>query len=110
MPQDSNGNEEHDVEMFAEPLDSDFLPPSRPSSTTVDTATTAVAAGDTKESKINNKESTPTNGNSTPAASKKARKFACVECRQQKSKCDAHDRAPLPCTKCAKKNVPCILK
>lgn len=38
------------------------------------------------------------------------RKFACVECRQQKSKCDAHERAPEPCTKCAKKNVPCILK
>ncbi|CAI4047241.1 leucine-responsive transcriptional regulator LEU3 SKDI_12G4790 [Saccharomyces kudriavzevii IFO 1802] len=38
------------------------------------------------------------------------RKFACVECRQQKSKCDAHERAPGPCTKCAKKNVPCILK
>lgn len=38
------------------------------------------------------------------------RKFACVECRQQKSKCDAHDRAPDPCTKCAKKGVPCVLK
>lgn len=38
------------------------------------------------------------------------RKFACVECRQQKSKCDAHERAPEPCTKCAKKGVPCILK
>lgn len=40
----------------------------------------------------------------------KKRKFACVECRQQKSKCDAHDRAPLPCTKCEKKGVPCVLK
>lgn len=38
------------------------------------------------------------------------KKFACVECRQQKSKCDAHERAPKPCTKCAKKGVPCILK
>lgn len=38
------------------------------------------------------------------------RKFACVECRQQKSKCDAHERAPDPCTKCAKKGVPCVLK
>lgn len=40
----------------------------------------------------------------------KKRKFACVECRQQKSKCDAHERAPLPCTKCDKKGVSCILK
>lgn len=40
----------------------------------------------------------------------KKRKFACVECRQQKSKCDAHDRAPLPCTKCEKKGVACVLK
>ncbi|CCF55753.1 hypothetical protein KAFR_0A03180 [Kazachstania africana CBS 2517] len=38
------------------------------------------------------------------------RKFACVECRQQKSKCDAHERAPEPCSKCAKKGVPCVLK
>lgn len=40
----------------------------------------------------------------------RSRKFACVECRQQKSKCDAHDRAPEPCTKCQKKGVPCVLK
>lgn len=38
------------------------------------------------------------------------RKFACVECRQQKSKCDAYERAPEPCTKCAKKGVPCVLQ
>lgn len=110
MPQDSNGNEDQDMEMFAEPLDSDFLPPSRPSSTTADTTAAAAAVADTKESNSNKKESTPTNSNSTSTVSKKTRKFACVECRQQKSKCDAHDRAPLPCTKCAKKNVPCILK
>ncbi|CCC68060.1 hypothetical protein NCAS_0A15020 [Naumovozyma castellii] len=38
------------------------------------------------------------------------RKYACVECRQQKSKCDANDKAPNPCSKCARKGVPCILK
>lgn len=38
------------------------------------------------------------------------RRFACVECRQQKSKCDAYDQAPEPCSKCKKKNVPCVLK
>ncbi|CCD26936.1 uncharacterized protein NDAI_0J00440 [Naumovozyma dairenensis CBS 421] len=38
------------------------------------------------------------------------RKYACVECRQQKSKCDAHETMPNPCSKCAKKRVPCVLK
>lgn len=38
------------------------------------------------------------------------KKLACVECRQQKSKCDAHERAPEPCTRCLKKGVPCVLQ
>ena len=38
------------------------------------------------------------------------RRVACVECWQQKSKCDAYERSPLPCSKCSKKGVPCILK
>ncbi|SCV02115.1 LAMI_0G16028g1_1 [Lachancea mirantina] len=38
------------------------------------------------------------------------KKLACVECRQQKSKCDAHERAPLPCTRCVKKNIECMLQ
>ncbi|KAL6950759.1 hypothetical protein ACO0QE_000040 [Hanseniaspora vineae] len=42
--------------------------------------------------------------------SSKRKKLACVECRQQKSKCDAHEKSPAPCSKCAKKNIPCILK
>lgn len=54
------------------------------------------------------------NGNSKRGSIRESgssrKKFACVECRQQKSKCDAHERAPEPCTKCAKKDVPCILK
>ncbi|CCD24336.1 leucine-responsive transcriptional regulator LEU3 NDAI_0D00220 [Naumovozyma dairenensis CBS 421] len=47
---------------------------------------------------------------SASVSSTKKRKFACVECRQQKSKCDAYDKAPDPCTKCQKKGVPCVLK
>lgn len=43
-------------------------------------------------------------------AQPRRRKYACVECRQQKSKCDAHERAPNPCTKCSKKGLPCVLK
>ncbi|CEP60763.1 leucine-responsive transcriptional regulator LEU3 LALA0_S01e18382g [Lachancea lanzarotensis] len=38
------------------------------------------------------------------------KKVACVECRQQKSKCDAHEKAPNPCTRCTKKNIPCVLQ
>ncbi|CCK70262.1 leucine-responsive transcriptional regulator LEU3 KNAG_0D05240 [Huiozyma naganishii CBS 8797] len=38
------------------------------------------------------------------------KKFACVECRQQKSRCDASEKAPGPCTKCKQKGVTCVLK
>lgn len=38
------------------------------------------------------------------------RKLACTGCRQQKSRCDASDRYPQPCTRCAKKGTQCELK
>lgn len=38
------------------------------------------------------------------------KKLACVECRQQKSKCDANERTPEPCSRCLKKGVPCVLQ
>ncbi|KAK9322812.1 hypothetical protein V1517DRAFT_322173 [Lipomyces orientalis] len=38
------------------------------------------------------------------------RKIACVECRQQKVKCDAFERAPEACTRCVKRNLPCSIK
>lgn len=41
---------------------------------------------------------------------KKTRRLACTCCRQQKSKCDAHARYPLPCTRCATKGLTCELK
>lgn len=40
----------------------------------------------------------------------KTKKMACVECRQQKSKCDAQERAPEPCTRCKNRNLKCCLK
>ena len=49
-------------------------------------------------------------GPATGTSSRTRRRVACVECRQQKSKCDAYERAPMPCSKCSKKGVPCILK
>ena len=55
--------------------------------------------------------STPTNAkssNNKRAMQKK--KLACVECRQQKSKCDANERTPEPCSRCLKKGVPCVLQ
>lgn len=35
--------------------------------------------------------------------------MACVECRQQKAKCDASVRAPEPCTRCIKRGYECHL-
>lgn len=56
------------------------------------------------------KKESSVSGSGGSSGISRSRKFACVECRQQKSKCDAHDRAPEPCTKCQKKGVPCVLK
>ncbi|EDO15675.1 hypothetical protein Kpol_1008p13 [Vanderwaltozyma polyspora DSM 70294] len=50
------------------------------------------------------------NGDTSIVGTVRRKKFACVECRQQKSKCDAVERAPDPCTKCSKKGLQCILK
>lgn len=38
------------------------------------------------------------------------RKLACTGCRQQKSRCDAKERQPLPCLRCTKKGIPCQLQ
>ncbi|EDK45755.1 conserved hypothetical protein [Lodderomyces elongisporus NRRL YB-4239] len=40
----------------------------------------------------------------------KIKRMACVECRQQKSRCDAHEKYPNPCTRCLKKGLQCDLK
>lgn len=40
----------------------------------------------------------------------KTRRLACTWCRQQKSKCDAQQRLPLPCTRCEKKGLQCEMK
>ena len=54
----------------------------------------------------------PPSGNVSTSQSKstKSKRMACVECRQQKSKCDAHEKHPNPCTRCAKKGLQCDLK
>lgn len=54
--------------------------------------------------------STPTGLKTTNSNQFSKKKVACVECRQQKSKCDAYKRAPEPCTRCLKKGVPCVLQ
>lgn len=38
-----------------------------------------------------------------------ARRLACTCCRQQKSKCDAQVKYPLPCTRCGTKGLSCEL-
>ncbi|SMN21012.1 similar to Saccharomyces cerevisiae YLR451W LEU3 Zinc-finger transcription factor that regulates genes involved in branched chain amino acid biosynthesis and ammonia assimilation [Maudiozyma saulgeensis] len=93
-------------DMFVEPLDSDFI--NRPHSTIDSNDDNTTTLHTVRNS--NSRTTSNPNVSDSNNGSKKTRKFACVECRQQKSKCDAHDRAPLPCTKCAKKKVPCVLK
>ncbi|ODV79141.1 uncharacterized protein CANTADRAFT_6315 [Suhomyces tanzawaensis NRRL Y-17324] len=54
-----------------------------------------------------------TSTSSTPPPtlkSGKLKRMACVECRQQKSRCDAHEKHPDPCTRCQKKGLQCDLK
>ncbi len=45
-----------------------------------------------------------------PKTSSRAKKMACVECRQQKSKCDAQEKYPNPCSRCSKKGISCSLQ
>lgn len=40
----------------------------------------------------------------------KPKRMACVNCRQQKSRCDSHQTHPAPCTRCSKKGLHCTLK
>lgn len=40
---------------------------------------------------------------------KRAKKIACTECRQQKAKCDAFKTQPGPCTRCVKRGIACKL-
>lgn len=40
----------------------------------------------------------------------KKRKCACVECRQQKSKCDYDELERNPCSRCLKKGIKCVIK
>lgn len=40
----------------------------------------------------------------------KNRRLACTWCRQQKSKCDAREHFPNPCSRCQKKGLSCQLK
>lgn len=39
-----------------------------------------------------------------------AKRIACIECRQQKVRCDAHEQFPGSCTRCTKKGLKCMLK
>lgn len=41
---------------------------------------------------------------------RKTRRIACTCCRQQKSRCDAQQKLPLPCTRCATKGLACEVK
>lgn len=38
------------------------------------------------------------------------KRIACIECRQQKVRCDAHELYPDPCTRCVKKKLKCLVQ
>lgn len=44
------------------------------------------------------------------ASNAKSKKLACVECRQQKSRCDAQELYPNPCTRCSKRKAMCVMQ
>lgn len=58
----------------------------------------------------NEQEQDNDNSRSSNTNRKKMKRMACVECRQQKSRCDAYERSPEPCTRCMKKGLKCDLK
>ena len=58
------------------------------------------------ESMSNHNSSSELNG----MKSGRKRKYACVECRQQKSKCNYDETNPDPCSRCAKKGIHCVIK
>lgn len=78
-----------------------------------------------RNSRVNSETPVPVTGDSrsspsqspAPASTQKtgvprkrrAKKIACTECRQQKARCDAFERAPEPCTRCAKRGIPCVM-
>ena len=69
---------------------------------------------------LNQRQFSNSNSPSTPASfsgattstqkSSKVKRMACVECRQQKSRCDAYEKQPNPCSRCAKKGLKCDIK
>lgn len=61
-------------------------------------------------SDYNSATSTPSPSTTTGRKSSRSKKMACVECRQQKSRCDAFEKQPDPCTRCAKKGLQCDVK
>lgn len=85
----------------------------------------SVSGLETGKGKFSARQFTPSN-NSTGTTPKRARtaeaeantsgtddkpkRIACIECRQQKVRCDAHELYPESCTRCVKKNLKCLLK
>lgn len=43
-------------------------------------------------------------------AGSRVKRIACIECRQQKVRCDAHEKYPDSCTRCIKKGLTCVLQ
>lgn len=65
---------------------------------------------ETSSGNKNNNQMSPETTDSNQMKNGKTKRMACVECRQQKSRCDAHEKHPAPCSRCAKKGLQCNLK
>lgn len=49
-------------------------------------------------------------GPASPKGRTRTKRIACVECRQQKARCNAQENAPNPCLRCAARGFLCTLK
>lgn len=65
---------------------------------------------ETSSGNKNNNQMSPGASDSNQMKNGKPKRMACVECRQQKSRCDAHEKHPAPCSRCAKKGLQCNLR
>lgn len=70
-----------------------------------------IAVKEEKSPEVTERETMAMDGNEPVAVDNtaKIRRLACTECRQQKSRCDATEHYPNPCSRCQKKGIPCQL-
>lgn len=94
---------------IASNMSQEFRLPNRPS-IPANQSLSQIPLNQQPASEYNSATSTPSPSMATGLKTKRSKKMACVECRQQKSRCDAFEKQPDPCTRCAKKGLHCDVK